>query len=150
MGDVLCNNKSQALAPAALPGISRQHPLHRLNQMIAKRPIVKKFTAWGPLSPLVLAFAALVFGIDQTHKWWMLGSEDIANRQPIELTSFLELVLVWNPGISYGLLRSHQQLWLVQYSGDKLNFLRHAFRKVFHFFVPPSVYVKTFEPIHQT
>ncbi len=56
---------------------------------------------------LGLATAALSFGLDQTHKWWMLGAFDIAHRQPIRVTSFLDLVLVWNRGISYGLFASH-------------------------------------------
>jgi signal peptidase II len=71
---------------------------------------------WGPLSPLALAVAALVFGFDQTHKYWMLTAYDIGDRQPVKVTSFLDLVLVWNPGISYGLFGSHQQWMLVALS----------------------------------
>jgi len=64
---------------------------------------------WSPLAPLVVALAALVFGLDQTHKWWMLGVYDISANQPIALTPFFEMVLVWNKGVSYGLFRSHEQ-----------------------------------------
>ena len=27
---------------------------------------------WGPLAPLTLGLAIIVFGIDQLHKYWML------------------------------------------------------------------------------
>lgn len=68
---------------------------------------------WSPLAPLVLALAALAFGLDQAHKWWMLHSYDIAARAPVEVTSFFELVMVWNRGVSYGLLTTHVQELLI-------------------------------------
>ncbi|MGH6855586.1 MAG: signal peptidase II [Aestuariivirga sp.] len=71
---------------------------------------------WSPLAPLVLALAALVFGLDQTHKWWMLNVFDIAKRQPVSVTSFFDLVLTWNKGISYGLLPTQQQGLLIALS----------------------------------
>ena len=58
---------------------------------------------WGPLAPLGLALALLVFVVDQAHKWWMLNIYDIGARGPVAFTPFLDLVLVWNKGISYGL-----------------------------------------------
>ena len=75
-----------------------------------------KLKLWSPLAPLALALAALVFGLDQTHKWWMLNVLDIDGRQPLALTPFFELVLVWNKGISYGLFRSHAQGFLIALS----------------------------------
>jgi signal peptidase II len=77
---------------------------------------VTKLPLWSALAPLTLALAALVFGLDQTHKWWMLNVYDIAGRQPVPVASFFELVLTWNTGISYGLLRTHQQGLLVALS----------------------------------
>ncbi len=68
---------------------------------------------WSPLAPLVLALAALAFGIDQTHKWWMLNVFGIAERPPVPVTSFFELVMVWNKGVSYGLLTTHTQELLI-------------------------------------
>jgi signal peptidase II len=56
----------------------------------------------GRLSSLGLAIAVVVFAIDQLHKWWMLGPFDIATRQPVTVAPFLDLVLAWNHGISYG------------------------------------------------
>lgn len=71
---------------------------------------------WSPLSPLVLALAALVFGLDQTHKWWMLAVYGIEERAPVAITSFFELVMVWNRGVSYGLLTTHTQGLLIAMS----------------------------------
>jgi signal peptidase II len=71
---------------------------------------------WSPLAPLVLTLAALVFGIDQTHKWWMLNIVDIADRQPLSITAFFDLVLTWNKGISYGLLPTQLQSMLIALS----------------------------------
>ena len=70
---------------------------------------------WGPLSALVLAMAVLACGMDQAHKWWMLGPYDITARQPVPVTGFLDLVMVWNRGISYGLLAQNSSLgrWLL-------------------------------------
>ena len=47
--------------------------------------------------------AALSLALDQAHKWWMLHEFDIAARKLVTVTPFLDLVLVWNTGISYGL-----------------------------------------------
>jgi signal peptidase II len=58
------------------------------------------------LSPRVLGFlvAAITLAVDQGHKIWMLDVLDIRARQPVALTPFLDLVMAWNPGISYSLL----------------------------------------------
>jgi len=65
---------------------------------------------WGPLSPLGLGIAALVVLIDQAHKAWMLYVYDIAARGIVTITSFFDLVLVWNRGISYGLFPQESAL----------------------------------------
>lgn len=64
---------------------------------------------WGRLSALGLIFAVGAFAIDQAFKWWMLHVFDIEARQPIALLPFLDIVLAWNRGISYG--------WLSEGSG---------------------------------
>ena len=61
----------------------------------------------GPLTGLGAAFAAFAFCADQVFKWWMLGPFDIAARQPVRITPFLDLVLAWNKGVSYGWLEQH-------------------------------------------
>ncbi len=68
---------------------------------------------WGPLSRLTLVLATLVFAVDQLHKWWMLQIFDIETWQPVTLTPFLDLILVWNQGVSYGLLKTHTQGLLI-------------------------------------
>ena len=68
-----------------------------------------RLTLWGPLAPLGLVLAVLVFGVDQAHKYWMLHIFDINAHQPTVLTPFLDLILVWNQGVSYGLLKSNTQ-----------------------------------------
>jgi signal peptidase II len=74
------------------------------------------FRLWSPLAPLMLALASLVFGLDQTHKWWMLSVYDIGSRGAVPLAPYFELVLTWNRGVSYGLFRADQQGWLVALS----------------------------------
>ncbi len=71
---------------------------------------------WSPLAPLVTGLAALVFAVDQAHKFWMLNVYDINAKAPVSLTSFFDLVMVWNKGISYGLFTTHTQEWLIALS----------------------------------
>lgn len=39
----------------------------------------------------------------------MLDIFDMPNRGPVDVTPFFQLVMAWNKGVSYGLLRTHQQ-----------------------------------------
>ncbi len=65
---------------------------------------------WGPLSPLGLGIAVLTMLADQASKVWMLYVYDIGAKGSVALTSFFDLVLVWNQGISYGLLPQESAL----------------------------------------
>ena len=58
---------------------------------------------YGPLTRLGLLVAAIACAIDQAAKLWLLNVFDLANRGIVRLTPFLDLVLTWNTGISYGL-----------------------------------------------
>lgn len=60
---------------------------------------------WGRLSAFGLAFAAVTCLVDQAAKFWLLDSFDLANRGTVPVTRFIDLVLTWNTGISYGLLQ---------------------------------------------
>jgi signal peptidase II len=51
-------------------------------------------------SGLIAAVAVLV--IDQSTKLWLLFVFDIARHDAVRVTSFFDLVLAWNTGISYG------------------------------------------------
>lgn len=65
---------------------------------------------WGRVSRFGLVAAIAAVALDQASKLWLLFTFDIAARQPVHLSSFLDLVLVWNKGISYGLLQHHGPL----------------------------------------
>jgi signal peptidase II len=60
---------------------------------------------WGPLSALGLAVAVITGIVDQASKFWLLNVFDLAGRARVALTPFLDLVVTWNTGISYGLLQ---------------------------------------------
>ena len=59
--------------------------------------------AWGPLSAFGLFVAVFACVADQAAKFWLLLVAHLNSLEPIALTPFAELVLTWNPGISYGL-----------------------------------------------
>lgn len=65
---------------------------------------------WGPLSPLGLGIAALALMADQANKAWMLYIYDIGAKGTVTVTPFFDLVLVWNQGVSYGLLPQQSDL----------------------------------------
>jgi signal peptidase II len=71
---------------------------------------------WSPMAGLVLGVAALVFGIDQLHKYYMLNVYGIIEKASVTITSFFNLVMVWNKGVSYGLFTTHTQEWLIALS----------------------------------
>jgi signal peptidase II len=56
----------------------------------------------GPFTGLGLIAAAAAAVLDQALKLWLLFGVDLAARGTIRLTPFLDIVLVWNTGISYG------------------------------------------------
>jgi len=58
---------------------------------------------WGPLTRLGLMVAAVSAAIDQAAKLWLLYVFDLPTRAPVRLAPFLDLVMAWNKGISYGL-----------------------------------------------
>jgi signal peptidase II len=59
---------------------------------------------WGAQSPLGLTIAVLTVLADQASKLWLLFAFDIGAKGTVTVTPFFDLVLVWNKGISYGLL----------------------------------------------
>jgi signal peptidase II len=61
--------------------------------------------AWGPLSAFGLAIAGFACVLDQAVKLWLLLVFDLSGRAPVEATPFLQLILTWNTGISYGLFQ---------------------------------------------
>ena len=60
---------------------------------------------WGRCSGFGASVALVAGLVDQLFKAWMIGVLDAAPVQKIVLTPFFDLVMAWNRGISYGLLR---------------------------------------------
>jgi signal peptidase II len=61
-------------------------------------------TLWGRYSRIGLATALIALILDQAHKSWMIGAYGPQEGPRFTVTSFFDVVMVWNPGISYGLL----------------------------------------------
>lgn len=65
----------------------------------------------------IIGFAAALVGIvaDQATKLWMLGPFALETKGRVAVAPFLDLVMVWNRGVSYGLLEQHSALgrWLL-------------------------------------
>lgn len=59
-------------------------------------------------SGVIVALAVLL--ADQAHKWWMLVLYDIEAKGRVAVAPFLDLVMVWNRGISYGLFQQNHEL----------------------------------------
>jgi signal peptidase II len=59
-------------------------------------------------SGLIAAVVTLV--LDQASKLWLLFVFDIGRRGAVKLTPFFDLVLAWNPGISFGWLQNDSPL----------------------------------------
>ncbi len=59
--------------------------------------------AIGPFARLGLVAALLTVAADQASKLWLLFVFDLPAKGKVSLTPFLDFVMVWNTGISYGL-----------------------------------------------
>jgi len=70
----------------------------------------RKIAILGPLSGLGLLVAIFGFLSDRLSKWWLLDVYDISRRVKVEITGFFDLVMAWNPGVSYGLFPA-ESLW---------------------------------------
>ena len=62
-------------------------------------------TIWGRFSGFGIAVAAMSCALDQAAKLWLIDDFDLPSRSPVALTPFIDLVLTFNAGISYGLFR---------------------------------------------
>lgn len=71
---------------------------------IAIRPV------WGPLSWFGMGFALFGFLTDRLSKWWLLDVYAIESRGVVEILPFLNFVMAWNRGISYGLFQAETAL----------------------------------------
>jgi signal peptidase II len=55
---------------------------------------------------LGLGVAALVAALDQLAKWWLLEVFLLPYRGVVEVFPFFNLVMVWNRGVSFGMMNS--------------------------------------------
>jgi signal peptidase II len=60
---------------------------------------------WGPHSRDGVSAALIVGMLDQASKLWLYFAYDLAAKSPVKVLPFLDLVLTWNKGISYGLFQ---------------------------------------------
>jgi signal peptidase II len=60
----------------------------------------------APLSNLLpsLLLAVLAFGLDRGHKYFQIDIEGWRGGEFIPVTEFFDYMLIWNTGVSYGLL----------------------------------------------
>jgi signal peptidase II len=56
----------------------------------------------GPLTPLGLAVAVITCALDQALKLWLIFGFELGSKGVVEVAPFVDLVLTWNTGISYG------------------------------------------------
>ncbi|MHA7774285.1 signal peptidase II [Roseibium sp. M-1] len=76
----------------------------------AKQPLF-----WGRFSAFVFTVALIGLVLDQATKLWLVYGFKLAENGPVDLLPFLEIVLVWNRGISYGLFQQDGDLgrWIL-------------------------------------
>src|SRR5262249_26100685 len=69
------------------------------------RPSDMALPRLGPAFGLGVTVALVTAGAGQALKLWLLYGFDLPGRGRVELGPFVDLVLAWNTGISYGLLQ---------------------------------------------
>ncbi len=55
-------------------------------------------------TPLGLLAAALILAADQISKWWILNGIDLPAHGQVTLLPVLDLTMVWNRGVTFGML----------------------------------------------
>jgi signal peptidase II len=84
-------------------------------------------------SLLAYGLAVLTIVLDQLSKWWVLSVFDLPSKQNVLVGGPFELTMVWNKGVSFGMLRAEQDLmrWaLVVFSLAVAAFLAVWARKI--------------------
>lgn len=69
----------------------------------------------APPARSALLIAAAVFVVDQAIKFWALFPFDLASKGRVPVLPVFDLVLIWNRGVSYGLLQQETELgrWIL-------------------------------------
>lgn len=68
-----------------------------------------------PRLGFLVAFATLA--LDQASKLYFLFVDVLSLREPLRLAPFLDLIVVWNRGVSYGLFQQHTEFgrWVLTF-----------------------------------
>jgi signal peptidase II len=68
--------------------------------------------AKGPTRPALIAYGAALIAIalDQASKYWVVHVLDLPDRFQYHLSQVFNLTMVWNEGVSYGLLKAQGSL----------------------------------------
>lgn len=61
---------------------------------------------WGPFTPLGFIVAFVAVALDQASKLWLLFVFHLADKGIVRVAPFIDFVLTWNTGISYGLFQN--------------------------------------------
>ncbi len=64
----------------------------------------------GPHFRVGAGVALIALALDQASKWWIIEIYNLPERGRVAVTPFLDLVMLWNPGISYGLFSQNTEL----------------------------------------
>jgi signal peptidase II len=70
----------------------------------------RRSSVWGPFSAVGLGVALLTGIIDQASKFWLIDAFDLESRVRVAVTPFIDFVVTWNRGISYGLFQQQGSL----------------------------------------
>lgn len=65
---------------------------------------------FGPRTTLGLGAAVIACALDQATKLWLIFWFELGQKGSVEVGPFIELVLTWNTGISYGWFRQEGPL----------------------------------------
>jgi signal peptidase II len=70
----------------------------------------------GPFTRYGLVAAVATAVLDQAVKYWLLFDFDLAAKGRVRLAPFVDLVMTWNTGISYGLFKQDSAVgrWVLQ------------------------------------
>src|SRR5690348_5575864 len=64
----------------------------------------RRVTRRNRLTGIGIGLAALVLAADQISKWWVLNGLDLPRIGAVRLLPVLDLAMVWNRGVTFGLL----------------------------------------------
>lgn len=73
----------------------------------------------------LLAVVMATIALDQLSKWAVLSVLEMASRPPIDVTGFFQLVLVWNHGVSFGMLQHEAEYmpWFLMFVAIVISFV---------------------------